>query len=1100
MKLTKEQRAAIESEGKVIVSASAGSGKTFVMIQKLVREIENGVNLENVLAVTFTKKAAAQMKEKLRLAMIEKIKVSEGAARERLKFQLSSVPTADISTIHAFCARLLRAYFYAVGIDGTFDIISADDSLARDLKNRALETLFEKYYEEDDENFLTVLKSFRKKRSDGALRALILEAYESLRINADYIRLLESFQLLYTEDGFAGVCEALKQEYQNDYAVIRRGIDGFASKFESSNKNYAKLFDEMRKSVAVAANGGIFDEKPKFTVTRKPVDSADEKDAGALYSDFREEAAKRYNAIGADFEDIETEKRYFLKSGELVRSFSKLLIDFDAEYTAVKRAENKLDYNDLEHLTLRALNDERIKEEVNSKYECVFVDEYQDVNPVQEQIISLISGGKLFLVGDVKQAIYGFRGSKSKFFSQKQKEFENEGGTALKLSNNFRSSNGVLNFVNPLFSEIMTEGRCGINYARDGVMKGGPDYPPSYGTAELVLFGADEEKEKPQGIYSVMRGTSKIKYSREARAVVGIVEREKERMHYDRDKRTLVKTEYCDICVLVRKRTSSSTAEIVRALTAAGIKVAGAQEGNICTRPEVKNMIDLLSYIDNSLQDIPLTTALLSPLGGFTHDELATIRIASQAKKQKTAFYECCLSYAENTDAIAEKLKKFYANFEELKELCSVCCAADIIDEILQRTGLEAEYSADGGEKLKNVRRLAAEAKDAYLAAFLSELKEGGYNVPVPAQSSSDSVKVMTMHASKGLEFPVVIISDICATYKGKDFGEMPFDDTWGFAPKFHDAENMLTRTTVLRRLVTARAEREERNNEFNLFYVAATRAMCNLYILAKEQKPFNEISANYSRNYAGMFNMEKCMTEPCEPQELEKTERYSAETYMADEKIENMIKAVFMREYEHADSVNLPVKSSASALLNRDKEDRVYDYQMFSGEGETTTDRGIAYHRFLELCDFDIKDSAGIEKELESLVSSKKMDALQANLLDKEELSQILNMPVFAKLNGAQLYREQEFLCRLPAKTMFQTEAEDYVLVQGAIDLFAYLADGVYVIDYKYSGKSDEQLKRDYEKQLALYKAAAAKIAHVDESTIKTVLVNIKTKRQIIL
>lgn len=1099
MKLTNQQRAAIESEGRVIVSASAGSGKTFVMIQKLVREIENGIDLDGILAVTFTKKAAAQMKEKLRGAMIERIKTGEGEVRERLKLQLSSVPCADISTIHSFCARLLRTYFYAVDIDGTFDIISADDSAARDLKNRAMESLFERYYAEDNGDFLCVLKSFRKKRSDAALRALILEAYENLRINADYLQLLESFKLLYTREGFEGVCEALKQEYQNDYAVIIRGVEQFENTFESSNKAYGKLFQEMKCAVNIAANGGIFDERPKFTVTRKPVDSAGEKDVGALYSDFREEAAKRYNSIVSDFESVEKEREYFLKSGELVKAFSQLLIDFDAEYTAVKRAENKLDYNDLEHLTLSALKNERVKSEINSKYKCVFVDEYQDVNPVQEQIISLISGGKLFLVGDVKQAIYGFRGSKSKFFNEKQSEFERQGGSALKLSNNFRSSNAVLNFVNPLFSDIMTEWKCGINYARDGVMQGGPDYPPDYGTAEIVLFGTEEEREKPQGIYSVKRGGNDIRYSREARMVVDLVLREKERMHYDRDKRTLVKTEYGDICVLVRKRSSASTLEIVRALGDSGIKVAGVQDGNICTRPEVKNMLDILSYIDNSLQDIPLTTALLSPLGGFTHDELATIRITCGSnKKERLSFYECCQRYAERKDYLAEKLKNFYSLFDGLKELCEVYGAADMIDEILRRTGFEAAYSAGGGEKLKNIRRLAAEAKDMSLAAFLSELKDGGYNIPVPAQSASDSVKVMTMHASKGLEFPVVIVSDICATYKGRDSGEMPFDDTWGFAPKYHDTETMTTHTTVLRRLVLARAEREERNNEFNLFYVACTRAMCNLYILAKEQKPFNEISANYARSYSGMFDMEKFTPEPREPQEIERAVR--GEIAEADKSTETAIKRVFMRGYTHTNSINLPVKSSASAILKRDKEDKVYDKQLFSGEEETTTSRGSAYHRFLELCDFSIKDRAGIESELAAFLSSGKMTVQEAELLNADELCGILNMPVFENLAAAQLYREQEFLCRLPASVLFDTSAQDFILVQGAIDLMAVTKDGVQIIDYKYSGKSDEKLAETYRKQLNLYKAAAAKIAGVDESTIKTVLVNIKAKRQIIL
>ena len=191
MKITEEQRAAIDSAGRTIVSASAGSGKTFVMIQKLVAAIRGGVDLDNVLAVTFTKKAAAQMKEKLRSALIAGMDGVPAEIRTRLKVQLSKISSASISTIHAFCAKLLRTYFYAVGIDGGFDIISSDDASAKDFKNRTLENMFERYYNEDNAYFKTLLKCYRKKRGDAYLKNLIVSSYEKLRINADYADILD---------------------------------------------------------------------------------------------------------------------------------------------------------------------------------------------------------------------------------------------------------------------------------------------------------------------------------------------------------------------------------------------------------------------------------------------------------------------------------------------------------------------------------------------------------------------------------------------------------------------------------------------------------------------------------------------------------------------------------------------------------------------------------------------------------------------------------------------------------------------------------------------------------------------------------------------
>ena len=205
MLLTDEQKAAIESRGKVIVSASAGSGKTFVMIEKLVSAVENGADLDEVLAVTFTKKAAAQMKEKLRSALVKRMETA-GEEKARLKLQLSKISSANISTIHSFCAKLIRTYFYALGTDGAFDIISADDATARELKERAMESLFDRLYDEDGEEFRSLLSCFMKKRNDGHFRKLVAEAHTKLRAIAHYERYLEEAEKLYTEEGFGRVC------------------------------------------------------------------------------------------------------------------------------------------------------------------------------------------------------------------------------------------------------------------------------------------------------------------------------------------------------------------------------------------------------------------------------------------------------------------------------------------------------------------------------------------------------------------------------------------------------------------------------------------------------------------------------------------------------------------------------------------------------------------------------------------------------------------------------------------------------------------------------------------------------------------------------
>lgn len=1100
--ITEEQRAAIESAGRTIVSASAGSGKTFVMIKKLVAEIENGVDLDNVLAVTFTKKAAAQMREKLRLAIIDAIKTAGGEKRTRLKLQLSKVASASISTIHAFCARILRTYFYAADIDGAFDIVSADDSAAKELKNRALDNMFERYYEEDNADFLTLLRCFKKKRSDASLRPLVIGAYDKLRINAGYKELLDGVRQVYTEEGFVKICAEYKEYLNGRYEILKDAVINFAANFISPcAETYGKIFGEMIEAIDGAMSGGLFDPQPRLSVTRKPLDPAEGIEAGEKYKSFREELLKRYTAL-SDVGSEEEERAYFYASGVTAVAFSEILKDFDREYTAIKREENKLDYNDLEHLTLQLLSDESVRREINARYTCVFVDEYQDVNPVQEEIISRIGSEKLFLVGDVKQAIYGFRGSKSLFFAEKYNAYEGGDGSALRLSNNFRSSDGVLDFVNSLFSGIMTEKSCGISYLHGGVMLRGGGYPEGEGSARIHVYGEDAREERAvEEVYSVENDVRAAAHTREGLAVLEIVERELKNKHYDLKTGGLVDTQPGDICILTRKKSSAEVAGIVAALTDAGYSVSGAQDTNICKRPEVKEMLDILSYIDNPEQDIAMTTAMLSPLGNFSCDELARIRIAAAGDKG-APFRECCKKYAARMrDGIAGKLSVFYARTEELRDTADILCAAELIDVILGETGLEAEYASGGGEKLKSVRRLAAEAGELRLAAFLAELKDGGYEISAPSSASSDSIRVMTMHASKGLEFPVVIISDICSTFKGRDYEELPLNEKYGFAPKCHDSVNMLVHSTVLRRLTAAAAEREDIKNELNLFYVACTRAMCRLHIMTKETKPFSLLSAAYARNYSQLFDIDAYFPEIMgDFEDFKRGARQNTIIAEPDTELAARIEERFMKRYFAEESVNLPVKSSASALLKLNADDGYFRPKVLFAEGETGAERGTAYHRFLELCDFGIKDREGIAEELESFVSGGLLTAGQRNLLDADNLYEIINMPVFGGLGDAELYREREFLCRLPANELFETSAEDGVLVQGAIDLLAVRDREIYIIDYKYSKKSDGELIKDYSAQLGLYKKAVSLIMKRDPSEIRTAIVNIFARRQILL
>ena len=1099
-KITPEQSAAIASRGQVIVSASAGSGKTFVMIEKLVSAIERGADLDEVLAVTFTKKAAAQMKEKLRKALIERMNGADGALKARLKVQLNKIPSAGISTIHSLCANLLRTYFYAVGIDGSFDIISSDDAVAKDLKRDALDDLFERYYAEDNADFKLLLGCYLKKRSDLSLRRYVNEAYNKVRAVAHYTKLLENVQKTYTEEGFEEVVNECSKIVRNRVNSTIYSVQLFEKDFVVSEKKevYAKIFEEMKSSLQAVADGGIFAEKRPFTTTRRPTKVCDaDKEAAEEFKNFRESVKKRYDSLFGEYENKERERAAFMKSGEVAVAFSRVLLEFDREYAAVKREENKLDYNDLEHFLLELLQDEKICAEIKSKYKYVFVDEYQDVNPVQEEIISSL-GGEVFLVGDVKQAIYGFRGSKSLFFAEKYESFKNGSGTALRLTSNFRSSDGVLDFCNKLFSSAMREEICGFDYSANSIMRRGGKYPDGYGEAKIHIFGKPEEEQSDLGIYSVAADGRQVRHTREGLAVLAIVEKELSGKHYDLDRGDFVDTQPGDICILTRKNKGESTEGIIRALRDEGYFVTGAQETLLCELPEVKQFRDILSLIDNAEQDVPLVTALLSPLGGFIEDELAYIRIA--ANDRFKPFRECCKGYRAG-GAIGAKLSLFYKKLEKLRTLAEILSTGALADEILETYGLEISYGAAGDSAIKNVLRFIDEGADLPLSSFLRKVKAGAGDIKAPSPAASDSIKVMSMHSAKGLEFPVVIVADICRTFKGADYEEIPFDEQFGFAPKCFDKENMLSKKTILRNLVKTRGKTEELKNELNLFYVACTRAMCNLHILAEEVKPYDRAAALDAKCYADLFDMSEFA-----PEEVAPHEEFSAEGeseivfYKPDPDTVATIEKSFAFEYPHKESVDLPVKSSASAILkSRDIEPYYEAHSLFGGEGETGTERGTAYHRFLELCDFGIKDTEGVEREIENFVQSGRMTKEQKDLLSAQQLSEILSMPVFEGLSDAVTWREREFLCRLPAnQIMPQINSCDEILVQGAIDLVAQGHFGVKIIDYKYSQKDDEKLIATYSGQLNLYKKALSRITGCKESEVSAVIVNIYKKRQI--
>lgn len=1123
MSQTIEQRRAIEARGNVLVSASAGAGKTSVMIKRLAGILEDGADLSEVLAVTFTKKAASQMKDRLRSELISRLRDTDKQKRENIRAQLNKINTADISTIHSFCARLARTYFYVLGIDSTFEIL-ADAAEERSLKFQAMDDLFAELYAARDPEFYLVLSRLRKKRSDEALKSVLLEAYEKARIQSGYKEKLESCGQTFTEEGFKEVVKEYSRAIKNRCLHLIELIGKFGKNFYPADNRagYLKVLDEYIDTLNdFVQSGNIFAPPPRLARSVKPKATPLTSEDDGRFSKFTDGVKNRYKKLVKELESEEEERSRFLSCGELARAFTGLLIKFDARFTAVKREENKLDYADLEHCCYSLLSgencDEDVRDKIRSTYKYVFVDEYQDVNPIQDEIITAVAGSDVFCVGDVKQAIYGFRGSRSDFFTKKGASIGADGNFIV-LPDNFRSAGKVIEFVNDLFGSVMKPPLTRFDYDNGHEMRGGARYPHGFsGSAEICLFEGDgREKQTAQSVYSVSQNSAdRREISAEGKAVLKLINEALASTWYDPDEGCEKKVKLGDICVLVRKHANKSAQNILHAITSV-YPVAGAAGANICDRPEIKQLLDVLSYLNNARQEIPMVSAMLSPIGDFTEEELAKIRKYCLCFKDAPSFADGLVSYARETrGALVQKAALFLERCGRLRTLACCVGVGKLIDEIMAVGGYASVF--DSESKLTALRTLQKEAYtpagELTLSAFLSRLNRGGRKINAPPALAADCVKFMTMHASKGLEFPVVIIADISASFKGDDKTEMPYG-RFGFAPRYYDEEKRAYSATLLRRLYKLIADKEELENEINLFYVACTRAKYALRVLCADGAVYDEVNAAYATDYAALFDNSHLPNRRLEGNDLSGEQTFGEVKGEVDPDALEMLEKARAFKYGYKLGIELPVKSSASRLILQNAEncEYLFDEQADEEEGGAAgVETGIAYHRYLQLADFTVTDPRGINENLARWEIDGLITHAQRELLDIEKIISILSIPAISGAANKKNYREREFVCRLPSYDYLKLKggeegelnagADDGngVIVQGAIDLLCVEEKEGKVIsaeitDYKYSVHGDDYLKKKYAPQLALYKSVVCAIYGLEAEKVRVRLVNIRS------
>lgn len=1114
-KLKEEQIKAIDhNDGNILISASAGSGKTFVMLERLIRLVSEGkASLNEILAVTFTEAAADEMKEKLK----RELKKSVANGNASLARLIPEVATADISTIHAFCGRLIRKYFFIAGVSPDFIVLDANKSLL--IKRQSLNDTFKQLYAKKEKWFLGLVDKFSSSRSDDGLKEFILKAYEKFSNDADPQESIKKVLKLYSQDNF----ESLLAQYK-DYLNLR--LNRLLEQFKHAqyvvkcheNQTAFDYCQALIDTVQTMIDGDIYlvhqyvDYKRTLSFGKKL--SAEEEEQKAIIDVERKNIA----SIAKEFSNHLTDREQDKKALETLKEDSQYLCQifalFTENYAKEKLEENALDFSDLEHFVLKILQDEQTRQEIKDKYKYIFIDEYQDVNGVQEQIISSITSNNLFMVGDVKQSIYGFRGCRPEFFSQRLQEMPKMGQTTLQLNHSFRSAEQVIEMVNKIFCYSMTNQRFGEDYTKSKLIAGGVYPPDATGRAQLHALIMPKrtrgEGEKPR-VYNILEEINQPVTQNAvsiSALVTKIINQELNKTYYDTKSGKYKRVTFGDICILTRNKDNAYVTKLVQGLIRHGVPVVSEVAQNICNFPEIQVLINVLRLVDRFSGDIPLASTLKSPLGKFSDEDLAEIALYyadnfdyKKEKKGRGCFYDAYEFYLKNAQTpLKDRLVKFNDYFSNLRFVADYVGASGVLERVIADSGYLAEVLAErlGEMKFKRVQKFLAETISAgkvlSVKEFLALVDDKDKTFDLSEIAEEDTVRVMTMHASKGLEFPVVIVCGLERNIRVEDDKDICFfDSKYGFAIKLFDTQKRTTAETLLRGIIKEKSREDGVKEELRLFYVATTRATYSLHLTVS-----GELKSN-PPEFIDATCFEHCLPSTIEvtrhdAQDLiEVNQANQVQTVMLgtpDPKATARMQNNFAYLYPHIDDTLLPLKSSVTKQLALDDEQNSLQHYLLDGEDTTDVERGIIAHKLLEHFDFDAKLS--VKEQAQKLVLSGVLTQMQIDKINLERIQKVFDSGAFKGVKNAFALREKSFISNVDATLLKECNTEEKVVVQGVIDLLVVTPDGAQIIDYKYSSLTPESLAKKYAKQLRIY-ANAVQIS-TGINVTSTTIVNLFT------
>ncbi len=886
MKWTKEQEQAIyEKNTNILVAAAAGSGKTAVLVERIINKIINeNIDIDKLLVVTFTNAAASEMRERVLNAIYEKLE--NDSENQNLQRQITLLNKASICTIDSFCLDVVRNHFYELdNVSPNFRI--GDTTEIELLKQEIIEEIFEKKYEEEDKDFNTLINTYTSYRDDTPLKEIILKIYNYIQSNPFPEKWLnekiEMFNLEEKKEEYSDfsntvwgeeLLKEVEEELIDDITALQ-DIEDSLSFDQELNKFWQTIRSDIDMLQTLKNNLDNWDRAYEIskninfvTWPRKKIESSIKEEAKIIRDDVKKKLNKVINKILIC--DSDEAKQDIQDMYNVLDKLKYVILEFQEEFSKRKRERNIVDFNDIEHLTLKILLKETeegkieptdVAKKYKEKYIEIAIDEYQDSNLVQEYILNAVSkGDNIFMVGDVKQSIYKFRQAMPELFLDKYKNYKKiedkkqEDNLKIKLFKNFRSRENVLKFTNLIFQDIMSNLLGDIEYNQEEYLNLGAQYPEEKQNlnTEINIIDLKENEEEQSNVSTEDLNESVENEEQqeriedielEARFVANkikeIVQNKYQIWDAKKDKYRDIK--YKDIVVLLRS-TSNIAPIFEQEIIRLDMPVFSDSSQEYLDSIEIQTIMSLLKIIDNPMQDIPLVTVLRSNIGKFTDDELVEIRLSDKYENYYTCMKKAKLDV---NPKLKDKIQRFFESIEEWRKEQEYLSLDELIWKIYIDTGYYnyVGLMPNGALRQANLKMLFQRAKQYESSNFKGlynfinfieklRLSSGDLGAAKLIGENDDVIRIMSIHKSKGLEFPVVFLSST-----GKQFNLMDLNENillhqeMGIGVKYINYERQVQYDTLTKTAMRNKILVETLSEEMRILYVALTRAKEKLFI-----------------------------------------------------------------------------------------------------------------------------------------------------------------------------------------------------------------------------------------------------------------------------